>query len=195
MSKLRRLCHKSVRLAFCLIGALIAGTTTADSVAIKDSGGMMRRVPEPKARATVLLFITTDCPIANSYAPEIKRICADYERERIAFFLVYADPSIPLKETQKHTKEFGYRCPTIRDAKHTLVKKTKASVTPEAVILSPEDKLLYRGRIDDRYLDFGKKRTHPTTRDLRDALDAIVRDKPVPNPATKAIGCFIPVQN
>jgi hypothetical protein len=177
------------------MGIVLTGAVAAETVSVKDLGGVARNIPEKKPRATVLFFITTDCPIANSYAPEIKRICADYEREKIAFYLVYSDPSISLKATQKHIKDFGYRCPAIRDANHALVKKVKATVTPEAVVLSPDDKLLYRGRIDDRYLDFGKKRTHPTTRDLRDALDAIVRDQPVPNPSTKAVGCFIPVEN
>lgn len=159
---------------------------------MKDIQGVVRSVPEKKSRATVLLFVTTDCPIANSYAPEINRLCKQYEPEKIAFYLVYADPTIPLKEQRKHVREFGYRCPAIRDVKHILVNMVKAKVTPEAAVLSPEGRLLYRGRIDDRYLDFGKKRPHATTYDLRDALDAIVRGKPVPNPTTRAVGCFIP---
>jgi hypothetical protein len=173
----------------------LAGAVAADTLRIKDISGVTRQIPEQKPRATVLFFITNDCPIANSYAPEIKRISAEYERGKIAFYLVYSDPSLSLSETRKHIREFGYRSPAIRDIDHALVKKVKATVTPEVAILSPDDKLLYRGRIDDRYLDFGKKRTHPTTRDLRDALDAIVRGKSVPNPSTKAVGCFIPVEN
>jgi hypothetical protein len=180
--------------ALCILGGLLASATPADTIAIKDFNGVARSVPEKKSRATTLFFVTTDCPIANSYAPEINRICAQYEREKIAFYIVYTDPTISLAAQRKHAKEYGYRCPAIRDAKHALVMQAKATVTPEAAILSPEGKLLYRGRIDDRYLDFGKKRTHPTTRDLRDALDAVARGKPVPNPTTKAIGCFIPTE-
>jgi hypothetical protein len=173
----------------------IAGATTEARVRaseIKDISGVTRYVPAKKSRATVLLFITTDCPIANSYAPEINRICKQYEPEQITFYIVYTDPTIPLKDQRKHRKDFGYRCPALRDSKHALAYATGVTVTPEVAVLSPDGALLYRGRIDDRYLDFGKKRTQATTHDLRDALDAIVRGKPIPNPTTKAVGCFIP---
>jgi hypothetical protein len=52
--------------------------------------------------------------------------------------------------------------------------------------------VLYRGRIDDRVADFGKRRVEPTRRDLRLALDAILAGKPVPARRTKAVGCYIP---
>jgi hypothetical protein len=51
---------------------------------------------------------------------------------------------------------------------------------------------LYRGRIDDRYIEFGKDRPQPTVRDLERALAAIVAGKPIPVVKTKAIGCYIP---
>ena len=47
------------------------------------------------------------------------------------------------------------------------------------------------GRIDDRYVDFGKQRTEPTVRELRDALQAILAGKPIAVTRTKPIGCDI----
>ena len=41
-------------------------------------------------------------------------------------------------------------------------------------------RLVYRGRIDDRYVDFGTARAAPTTRDLEQVLDAIVAGEAVP---------------
>jgi hypothetical protein len=58
-------------------------------------------------------------------------------------------------------------------------------------VMTADQKLLYRGRIDDRYLEFGKDRPEPTVRDLERALDAIVAGKPAPVSETRAIGCFI----
>ena len=58
-------------------------------------------------------------------------------------------------------------------------------------VLSADQKLLYRGRIDDRYIEFGKDRPQPTVRDLERTLDAIVAGQPIPVAETKAIGCYI----
>jgi hypothetical protein len=52
-------------------------------------------------------------------------------------------------------------------------------------------RVVYRGRIDDRYVDLGLERPAATTHDLADALAAVVAGKPVPHPNTQAVGCFI----
>jgi hypothetical protein len=65
-------------------------------------------------------------------------------------------------------------------------------VSPEAALLTPSGEIVYRGRIDDRVADFGKRRVQPTRRDLRLALDAFLKGKPIPARRTKAIGCYIP---
>jgi hypothetical protein len=59
-------------------------------------------------------------------------------------------------------------------------------------VYSPKRELLYRGRIDDRYVDFGKRRPEPMTHDLREALEAILAGRPVARPRTEPIGCDIP---
>jgi hypothetical protein len=51
--------------------------------------------------------------------------------------------------------------------------------------------LLYHGRIDNRYVDFGKSMPQPTRRDLEVALQRVVAGKPVQVASTPAIGCFL----
>lgn len=143
-------------------------------------------------KATVLLFLMTDCPISNAYAPEIKRICAEYEAKRIAFFVVHGDPDVTVADAKKHAQSFGLTCPVLLDPHHRLVKSTGVTIAPEVAVVGPAQKVLYRGRIDDWYFGYGKRRAQPTRRDLRLALDAIVRDEPVAEPVTKAIGCYLP---
>jgi hypothetical protein len=70
------------------------------------------------------------------------------------------------------------------------VKFTGATVTPEAAVYAG-GRIVYRGRIDDRYVDLGRERLEPTVHDLADALAAVVSGKPVPNPVTQPVGCFI----
>ena len=52
-------------------------------------------------------------------------------------------------------------------------------------------RVVYRGRIDDRHVDLGVDRPSATTRDLADALSAVVAGTPVKQPTTKAVGCYI----
>jgi len=160
--------------------------------AMAANGKKVTLLQDKSRRATVLLFVTNDCPITNSYAPEIKRICDEYSARKIAFYLVYADPELKASDVRQHVKEYRLPCAALLDPAHRLVHFTQAAVTPEAVILAPDGRRLYRGRIDDRYIDFGRARFAATTHDLREALDAVLQGRPVPHPIVKAVGCSIP---
>ena len=165
---------------------------TFPKTTVTDVSGREHELPaRGEAKATVLIFLTHDCPIANAFAPEIGRLRADYPPQQVAFVLVLVDPQLTPAAARQHALEFGHDCPVVLDRKHGLVKRAGATVTPEAVVLRPDGGIAYRGRIDDRFTDFGKQRPAPTQRDLRAALDAVLAGKPVPNATTKAIGCFI----
>ncbi len=144
------------------------------------------------ARASVFIFLTHDCPISNRYAPEIQRIARDYQNRQIRFYLVYVDPSAGFKEIETHLREYGLSdIIAIQDGKHLLVKSTGVTITPEAVVVGEQGKILYRGRIDNLYVALGKPRRQVTQHELRDALDAILNGREVAVPRSKAIGCFI----
>ncbi len=143
-------------------------------------------------RAIVFLFIAVDCPISNSYAPEVRRLYAEFAPKNVTFKLIYTDPDLTPAEIRKHLKEYDYPCGALRDPKHELVRLAKARVTPEVAIFVPHSGLVYHGRIDDRFVDFGKKRPNPTVRDLKNALHAVLAGRPVAPSATRAVGCYIP---
>lgn len=164
----------------------------APLVSLDSNGRQVTLLQDKKFKATVLLFVTNDCPITNAYAPEIKRLCEAYASRKVAFYLVYADPELKAAAVRQHVRDYRLPCPALLDPAHRLVHFTQATVTPEAVVLAPDGKRLYRGRIDDRYIDFGKARFAAATHDLREALDAVLQSRPVPHPLTKAVGCFIP---
>jgi hypothetical protein len=184
-----------VHLFCCFL--LLATTTVRLSAApagtqIRDVSGAVHRLPHKTARATVLLFSAVDCPISNSYAPEVNRLMAQFKARDMAFFIVYPDADTDRPKAQKHARDFGYECPVVLDSKQVLARRFGASVTPEAVVLSTQGKVLYRGRIDDRYVTWGKKRAQPSRRELFDALQSIVRGQKPAVASAPAIGCFIP---
>lgn len=164
-----------------------------DSIVLSDPAGkhhVALSIPEGKKLAA-FVFVTNDCPISNAYAPEINRLVAEYGKKGVAFSLVHVDAALPRADAAMHAKEYGFKCRVLMDPKHLLVKRLEATITPEAAVVNDEGKLLYRGRIDDRYADLGKLRP-ARTKDLRNALDAALTGKPIPNPRTKAVGCLMP---
>lgn len=164
----------------------------AASIVLPDVDGVPRSPLDPQGKASVLFFITTDCPISNSYAPEVQRICAEYGQKKVSCNLVYVDPDLTAADVKKHVKEFRYTgLPAILDPAHKLVGAAGAKVTPEAAVIGPGGKVLYRGRIDNLYASLGKRRPEATERDLRKALDEVLGGKPVAAPFTKALGCYI----
>lgn len=142
-------------------------------------------------KASVLFFVLPDCPISNAYAPEVNRIIEDYTRQGIVAFVIYVDPDMTRDDAKKHATDFGYKCPVLLDTSLQLVQQTGVTIAPEVAVVGPDGQRRYRGRIDNLYAGLGKRRPKATVRDLRDALDAILSGKPVPNETTPAIGCYI----
>lgn len=143
------------------------------------------------ARATVFLFLRSDCPISNRYAPEVRRLHKKFAGSGIAFWLVYVDPAESVEAIRLHMADYQYRLGALRDPRHSLVMLTGATVTPEAAIFTPGRKLSYRGRIDNRYVEYGKARRSATTHDVERVLQAIIDGRAVKAKTTPAIGCFI----
>jgi hypothetical protein len=172
---------------FALIGSAAAPLT------VKDIDGRTWTPLQTAAGEThLLLFISAECPISNRYAPEIDRITASYRPRHVQSFLVYTDPKIAIDAVRASVKEFhpASSAAVIVDHALQLATAVKATVTPEAVVLSGTTQR-YRGRIDDLYMNAGQSRRAASQHDLRDALDAVLSGKPVPQPETPAVGCFI----
>ena len=148
-----------------------------------------------KAKAVVFVFLLRDCPVSNVYAPELTRIHKAYAKKGVALYLVHPDRDTDAKAARAHASEYKLSAPVVLDHDHKLTRLAKASVTPEAAVFDAKARLLYHGRIDNLYADFGKKRFKPTQRDLRDTLDALLAGKRLAKRTTEAIGCYIDFSN
>jgi alkyl hydroperoxide reductase subunit AhpC len=178
-----------------LLLALALSTILHPAISVRDIDGASRTPLQVEAggKASLLFFVTHDCPVSNYYSHEIHRICEEYGKRGVGCSLIYVDPTLTAAQVRKHAEEYGHGdYPKIIDMKHELVKATGADVTPTAIVIRPDATIAYRGRIDNFYAELGKSRREVTEHDLRDALDAVVAGKPVAKPETKAVGCFIP---
>jgi hypothetical protein len=142
-------------------------------------------------KATVLLFVSTDCPVSNRYAPHVRKLYDTHAKDGVAFWLVYPNPADAVSDIRDHIKQFSYPGTALRDVKHDLVKRAGATITPEAVVYDGRGVMTYRGRIDDRYSAVGIEKATATRHDLQDAIAATLAGKPIKDARTQAVGCYI----
>ncbi|BDI28281.1 hypothetical protein CCAX7_003320 [Capsulimonas corticalis] len=154
--------------------------------------GKARLLPLRASRATVLVFLLSDCPVCNRYAPEIQRLEADYRRQGVDIDVVYEDSDLTRTQALRHAKAYGLTCGLLYDPAHMLARQAGAGSVPEAVVLSSDGAALYHGRIDDRFQHFGMANPAPAHRDLRSALDSVLTGAPVAVTQTPVVGCVIP---
>jgi hypothetical protein len=146
------------------------------------------------APGTVFIFTRSDCPIANRYAPELERLRQRAAAAGIEFWLVFVDPAESASAIRDHLRTYGYTGRALRDPRHELTRVTGATIAPEAVVFGRTEtapRLVYRGRIDDRYRDAGRMRPAATTHDLADAIDALRVPRAPGLRETQAVGCVI----
>lgn len=146
---------------------------------------------DKRAKLFAFIFVRTDCPISNSYAPKIRLLHEQYAARGVVFRLVYPAADESPAAIRRHLSEFNYPCEGLRDPGSHFAKLSKVRVTPETALFRSDGTLVYHGRIDDRYVDFGKAKPEATRHEFADALASALAGKPVAPAAGPAIGCFI----
>jgi hypothetical protein len=143
-----------------------------------------------QGKLVVLLFVRTDCPISNRYAPAIQRMSAAHAGTA-RFWLIYPDKNEPAEKIQAHDREYRYEIPALRDPNHELVKLSEVTITPEAAVFTSEGRLVYHGRIDNWFVDMGRARSAPTKHDLEAAIEAAEKNPNASLASQPAVGCYI----
>lgn len=141
-------------------------------------------------RAVLLFFVSPFCSTTRPFMKEINAVAAEYS-DRVAVALVHSDPEITVETAFQHADLEQVKARVLVDRQQQLAGHLGATTTPEAVVVSPGGEVLYKGRINDLYLGPTKRQRAATTRDLRDALDAILAGRPAATPQHPAQGCRI----
>jgi peroxiredoxin len=166
---------------------------TVDRFTLRDSAGMRHELADWRDDKAVVLFVLCGkCPVFDRYTQEMNRLARLYGKRGVSFFGVQPDPAVTAETAASHAAEHGFPFPVLLDPSHELVGDTGVKSTPEAVLLDGEGHVLYRGRIDDRVNENGKVRDQPRSRDLADALDAVLADRLPKVAETRSFGCPLP---
>ena len=181
----------TIILLFAAIGIVFAVASTLAFIAdISEYRSNFFSSSQPVA--TVHVFLKEDCPIARYHTKTLSQLQERYAKEGIAFCGYVSSGKATKQSVAAFKAKFKIPFAIEPDASLSKAHHLGAKVTPEVVVLNRDGKTLYRGRIDNTYADFGKRRRVTTSHDLRDVLEALAKDEAFEPKSTEAIGCFIP---
>jgi hypothetical protein len=159
------------------------------SAGVRDLSGMPIRRPQAWL---VVVFIDPECPVSNGYVPTLNALAAEFSKQGFVFLGAYADPNADLADLQRHVEDYDLKFVAIDDRSQRLARHCGATYTPEAAVVSPEGRVLYCGRIDDRVGKGGAARPAAVRHDLREVLEKLVSGQPGPFPGRPGFGCLLP---
>lgn len=110
---------------------------------------------------------------------------------RVQFTAIYPTETATLAEVNELNGTYKLTIPHQLDPTHKLVKEYNAATIPEVLLLSAQNKILYRDSVDNQFYRLERNRPEPTELYLNDALTAVMASKPVAIRQTKHTGCLI----
>ena len=179
-----------MRLVLCIAIALTCGcqTSAVNSIVSGNSGDVQ-----------VLIFTSTDCPIANALVPEFKRLKEEVDSEGGSIAFVHTWKNRTQVELDKHAEEYDFRPHNLIDRKHELVNRFDITTNPEVVVILfdkfSNPKVVYQGKVNNLFDSPGNRRDRATEHYARDAIRAAAQGKPVTPQYRKPTGCLIEVNH
>ena len=186
-----------------ILALIFAFILTSGALAIADAIKIDKEVPNFKLKdatdkehalkdlsrdkkATIVMFISTECPVSNDYNERIVALHNDYKDQGVQFIGINSNKNESVEEIAEHNKANKFDFLVLKDLENKIADKFRARRTPEIYLLDEKRILRYRGAIDDR-------QQNPETHYLRQVLDLVIAGKKIPEDlkTTKAFGCTI----
>jgi len=181
-------------LALTLLRSLAPAAST-DAVVLNgvravDLEGKVHQIGyEEGAQPAALVFLGTECPISRRFAPRLNELAKEAATRGIGFFGVISDAAVAPAAARTFQSELELAFPVLYDAAGALAERLAPERVPEAFVLDAAGRLVYRGRIDDRFAEPGKLRPRIDAHDLLAALEAVAKGEAPANACTPTVGC------
>jgi len=144
-------------------------------------------------KATMVMFICNHCPYVLHVNDELVRIAKEYQPQGVSFVAISSNdvdnyPQDGPQLMKEQAQKVGYTFPYLYDESQEVAKAYDAACTPDFYLFDSNLKLVYRGQLDDSRPGNG----FPLNgKDLRNALNALLAQKPIPEDQKPSIGCNI----
>lgn len=142
---------------------------------------------------TVYVFLLDECTVSQFYTPLLTEFYEKYRSKKVGFIGYFPNFSSKPQQIENFAKNYHLTFPLKADYYKDWARKFGVTVTPEVAVWDHrEDRLIYRGRIDDSFVRVGKRNLHPKNEDLKNVIESWLSGKtPQDTLVTQAIGCFI----
>jgi thiol-disulfide isomerase/thioredoxin len=141
---------------------------------------------QPLPKATVVIFIATQCPVSLTYDGRMAELGREYIPKGVRFLGINSNKQEPAEEVAAHARRVALPFPVVKDPNNVIADRWGALVTPEAFVLDAQGTVVYHGRIDD-----SQRIEKVQSRDLKAALNAVLAGTRPPKAETLAVGCVI----
>ena len=144
-------------------------------------------------KGTLVLFICNHCPFVHHVMEEVVRIANDYRVQGISVVAISSNdiekypqdaPELMTEFAFKNNFEFPY----LFDATQDVAKAFEAACTPDFFLFDNQNKLVYRGQLDDSRPGNG---IPLSGNDLRGAIDGVIYNRTIYPLQKPSIGCNI----
>ena len=144
-------------------------------------------------KGTVILFICNHCPYVVHVMEELVRIATDYQEKGVGFVAISSNdvekyPADSPDKMVDFAKHYRFTFPYLYDETQEVAKAYSAACTPDIFVFDTDQKLYYRGRMDQSRPGNGKPNNG---QELRAALDALVSGQEAPEKQYPSMGCGI----
>jgi peroxiredoxin/mono/diheme cytochrome c family protein len=141
-------------------------------------------------KAVVFAFLGTQCPLAKLYSSKLVELQKQYDQRGIAFVAVNSNVQDSLAEMNAHARKYGIEFPFLKDPSQELAGNLGATRTPEVCVVDQQQRIRYRGRIDDQY-GIGYTKDAASKLELVDAIESILGEREIVLKSAPASGCLI----
>ena len=143
--------------------------------------------------ATVVMFICNHCPYVKHIQPELVKLAEDYIPEGVKFIAISSNdvdnyPEDAPELMHDEAKKWGYPFTYLYDETQAVARANDAASTPDFYIFDKENKLVYRGQLDNSRPGNEKPLTGE---DMRGALNDLLKGNPISEDQIPSQGCNI----
>jgi mono/diheme cytochrome c family protein/peroxiredoxin len=142
-------------------------------------------------KATLLVSLSTQCPISNGYIPTLNRLAETYGPRGVAVIGLNPNAGQGLRDLKVFQHDYQLKFPLLKDAGAQVCSQLKLTICPEVCLIDSDGRVQYGGRIDDRYSRRGGAAARVRSADLENALEDLLSGRPVKVAKTTAVGCPI----
>jgi peroxiredoxin len=211
MNTIRRMLSGTLAIAACVLATcpahadgltipILAIGAPAPDFCLPGIDGQRHCLQEYAAsKVLVIVFTCNHCPTAQLYEQRIRQLAAEYKDKGVALVAIepnhptavrldemgYTDVGDSFEEMKTRAAYRQFNFPYLYDGETQSVSRSYGpSATPHLFIFDAQRKLRYQGRLDNN-----PREQLVTTRDARDAIEALLLGNTVPVPKTPSVGC------